>query len=503
MSVNRLPSATAAGQIPRLPRGITTLAFSWMHGRIAAVAVQRGEVIGTWSQDDAPDDLGRLGEYVREAARATEYRGSTVSLMLSHPRLSHQLIETAPAKGHTLEGMVARQVDRMKTFEGPAAFSFETTAGSQNPQSVLVHLLPQAQLDQLVRSTERSGLHLVSVLPPTAVLHGQLTRLPIPDDEVALIAADCGDRMTVVVGRKDGQLLLARSLDINRSKGISGLAIDLSRTLLFVSQQFGVAASSVWLFGPGAAERAAELQPQLQAPVHVSEESDSPAYWAIESLRLPPEYCPNLIGAELRLAPQRQALLRVTTTVSLVLLCAATSWFLYVEYLSARERSTIKRLEGELTRLQGEHLALQQAHELLAKQEATVRLVMDDRLQPVPAYFLAYIGQVIPPDLRLAEIGVKREGNLWHLRLTGSSQAITNTRPGLDISASVTALSKALASGPFHVRLAANTQPPARPPTASEATLGAFATWAARKTTAQSPANAVNRDRFVLEGWMK
>lgn len=487
-----------------LPKGLTTLGFSWLHGRAAAVAIHRGEVTGTWTKEGIPDDLSRLGEYAREAARETGYKGATVSLLLAHPRLAHQLIETAPAKGSALQAMIARQADRAKVFEGTAAWSFQTTAGSQNPQSHLLHLLPRTLLDQMVRNIERAGLHLVSVLPPTAVLHGQLARLPLTGSEVAVIAADCGDRVTVVVGRKNGDLLLARSLDINRAKGTASFGVDLSRTILFVNQQFGVNVGSVWLFGTGAAERAAELQSQIQTPIKISPETDSPTYWAEDALKLPPELAPNLIGTEQRLAPQRQTLMRVTSMVSLVLLCAAAASAGFVQYLSARERHEIRRLGTRIRTLQSEHLELQKAHQLLAQQEASVKTVIDDRIPPVPAYFLAYLGDAVPPDLRLTRVSVRRDNALWHVELAGTAQTNTPGRSPLAFNTSLANFAATLTNGPFRLRLAPPPALPPKPPSARDVAAGVIANWAARRANpAAVPPPQLNRDRFSLEGWMQ
>ncbi len=482
---------------------LNTLGFSWLHGRVAAVAVQKGEVIGTWSREDVPDDLSKLGELVREAVKSTGYRGSTVSLLLAHPRLAHQLIETAPAKGSALEAMIARQADRAKAFEGPAAWSFQTTAGSHNPQSHLLHLLPQSLLDQMFRSVERAGLHLVSVLPPTAVLHGQLTRLPIADDEVAVIAADCGDRVTVVVGRKNGDLLLARSLDVSRGKGAASFGVDLSRTVLFVSQQFGVNVGSVWIFGNGAAERATELQPQIHAPVRISPEIDKPAYWAEDALRLPPEFSPNLISSEQRLAPQRKALIKLTTVISLLLALVAVASVALMLVVSARERKGIAALGKRIQQLQAEHHELQLAHQALDRRAETVKTVVDDHLPPVPAYFLAYLGEIVPAEMRLTTVSVRREGSLWHLQLAGAAQTNAPGRTVNSLAANVGAFAKVLANGPFHVQLAEPPPAPAATPSARELAAGSTANMAARRANPGALPAVLTKDRFTLEGWMK
>jgi hypothetical protein len=476
-----------------------------MHGRLEAVAINRGEVSGTWESTDATDDPAKFGELVKEAVTRTGYRGSTVNLLLAHPRLTHQLIETPPAKGAALKAVVQRQVERLKGFEGPPAWSYQPALPTKNSHGVLVHLFPRNLLELLVTHVQRAGLHLVSVTPCTAVLHAQIARLPLRADEVALLAADTASLTTIVVGRQDGQLLLARSLDTARKDGTGGLAIDLSRTLLFVSQQFGSSVGSVWLFGPGMPERLPELQPQLQVPVKLSEEARTPHYWAEEAARLPLENTPNLVSTEQRKAPQRKVLLRMTVLIALLLLATAVGTALFCEVLARSERATIRELEQRMAGLRAQHEELQRSHAQMQRRNQLAAEVLDARLAPVPFWFLGYLSEAVPPGLIVTNLVVQRSDTHWNLHLAGTRETTAPAAAPDSGANPLESLAERLRSGPFHVALGAGGGSGAPPPDhRPKSAVESIATWAARlsQAPAAAPTTPLSAE-FALEGIMQ
>ena len=78
------------------------------------------------------------------------------------------------------------------------------------------------------------------------------------------------DGTTIVVARREGLLFLARSLDASRARGAPALLVDINRTLLYVSQRFGVDVTGVWLYGAPLTDRIEEFRPQLHVPVEAS-----------------------------------------------------------------------------------------------------------------------------------------------------------------------------------------------------------------------------------------
>ena len=114
-------SSTLKATTAALPTTVTTLSVSWLVDQFKAVAVQRGVIEGTWERPGEITGTQHFEELLREAVKQTGYRGTTVSLLLAHPRLTQQLVETPPLRGPLLAKFVARQAEQQKMFEGAAA----------------------------------------------------------------------------------------------------------------------------------------------------------------------------------------------------------------------------------------------------------------------------------------------------------------------------------------------------------------------------------------------
>ncbi len=234
-------SKTAGRNAAAIPRHLTTLSVSWLNTQVKAVAVQRGQVTGTWeppaSEADAAADFEAI---LRQAVKETGYRGQTVSLVLAHPRLVQHMVDVPSVKGAALNKVIQRQAAQQKFFSGEAAYASQMLASAKNSRRVLLHLFPRLTLNQFMVACRRNDLHLVSVLPASAALQQQLPALALQRADVVMLAAETGGATTLVICDGDGRLLLARTLQGTWNEDPAKLALDLNRTVLFVSQQFNV-----------------------------------------------------------------------------------------------------------------------------------------------------------------------------------------------------------------------------------------------------------------------
>ena len=496
-------SHNAKARAAAVPPSVTTLSVSWLNGQFKAVAVQRGVIEGTWEHAGEIEGTQHFEELIREAAKATGYRGTTISLLLAHPRLTQQLVETPPLRGPNLTKFVSRQAQQQKMFEGEATWAFQSAVSGRESQRLLLHLFPKPLLDQLVQAAQRNDLFLTSVLPSTAVLQSQLEQLPMEKGQIALLAADTGGSTTVIVGRSDGQVLLARTLASGWNTESARLAVDLSRTILFVNQQYGVTVDQgVWLFGPNAKERLAELQRHIQVPVKLSPVEYTPLYWATEALKLKlGAATPNFISLQLQKAPQRRTLLKVTTAITLLVVVACLLGSLWCLLQARAERGRLAALVAQTAQLQNRHKELQALHEELARKRDVVQRVVDNRMPPVPGWFLGYLSDVVPTELVVTNLHVKREREVWQFQLAGQLQP-TGKPPGSNaLALAVAELSTRLANGPFHCKLlpAGGSNPAVA---AAPAKTPALNTWAARLASTVQPEPGLE-GRFSLEGVMR
>src|SRR5262245_39081559 len=291
----------------------TVLSLSLLNERLSATAVHRGEVAGTWERETPVADLADFASVLREAAQETAYTGTAVTVVLAHQRLAQQLVESPPVKGRNLKLFLQNRAKQLKPFPSDAAWSYQPTSPTRNAQAALLHLLPRELLDQLVQGCQQVELQCDRVIPASAILQRQLTELPLEPNEVALLAADTGGTTTVVIGRKDGQIYLGRTLSNSWNAHADRVNVDLNRTLLYVKQQFNAAVNSVWLFGDGAESHVDRIRTALRLPVKLSPVQPGPFYWNQEALEIPVDDTNNLISLEQLQAPRRRVFLRVTS----------------------------------------------------------------------------------------------------------------------------------------------------------------------------------------------
>jgi Tfp pilus assembly protein PilN len=438
-----------------IPRHLTTLSVSWLNQQLKAVAVHRGKVTGTWERPEtAADAAGDFEAFIREAVQKTGYHGQTVSLVLAHPRLVQHMLDVPPVKWAALNKLIQRQAAQQKFFPGEAAYAYQMLASAKKSPRVLLHLLPRLILNQFMLACRRNDLHLVSVLPASVALQQQLAALSLQKSDVVMLAAETAGSTTLVICDGDGRLLLARTLQGTWNEDPAKLALDLNRTILFLSQQLSVSLNrGLCLFGTGAAKQAEELQRQIQLPVNASPVAYEPFYWATESLKVRPEGAPNFQSPELQKAPQRRVFAKIVATAATLLLAACIAWTAYSIIQSRREQATLASLQQQVTHMEARQIEVDQLDSELKRKQQAIQLVLGDRPPPKPAWLLAYLGQVVPADLVVTNFSVKRENDYYRVKLAGTYQAASVTPNAPPVADSIENLKSALAASPFHMRI--------------------------------------------------
>ena len=486
-----------------IPRNVTTLSVSWLNNQFKAVSVHRGRVEGAWERPAESDGAGNFEKYLKEAVRETGYRGHSVSLVLAHPRLVQQLVDAPPVKGMALFKVIQRQAEHQKVFPGEAAWASQTSPYGKGLQRVLLHLFPRVLLNQFIQGARNNGLHLGSVLPPSAMLHHQITQLPLEKGDVALLAAETAGSTTLVIGRSDGQILLARTLTGTWNDEPERLALDLNRTILFANQQYGNAGiKGVWLFGPGAEEKCKLLQGQIQFPVSVSPVPYEPYYWATEALKLGPEFTPNILSRQMQKAPQRRVLATVVALCTLLVLAASLTASAYFLKQAKIEETTIKALSRQAERLQSREKTLLAMDAELSQKRQVIKLILGERPPPIPFWLFSYMSEAVPSDLVVTNFDVRKLDDRYRVSIGGTVQQFAKL-PAPNVTAdSIAQLRSRLTGAPFHMRmLAGKGEPEMEPDPGTDGRgSGFFNRLASALGTRSSRARAVVEDHFEIEG---
>jgi hypothetical protein len=494
-----------------IPANLTTLSISWLNGQFKAVSVHRGQIESSWERPGNTEGPEHFDAFIREAVHQTGYRGQTVMLVLAHPRLAQQLIDLPPVKGKKLDKVIQHQARQQKVFQGEASWASQPCPPGKTAQRVVLHLLPKQLINQLVLGCKRNALRLTAVIPPSAVLHQQFEHLGLQKDEVGLLAAETGGSTTLSAGGNDGQILLARTLPGSWNEDPQRLGVDLNRTALFISQQYSAPINrGLWLFGPGAEEKVEAIQRHIQLPVEISPVLDEPFYWATEAAKLRVEQSPNLVSRELREQPQRRVFataIVVITTLMIIGSLLASSYFLAQ---TRQETATARTIERDVDRLQTTKADLEKLDRELSRKKQVIRLILGERPPPVPAWFLAYLNESVPPELVVTNLHIVREEDYYKVQVGGTMQKGLPPVANAEVSDPVDVLKARLAGPPFHVKIVEMMEAkPVRPAPAANAPAGetSIPGWLSRiagaVTGRPSVAKPAPQDHFVIEGIMR
>ena len=478
----------------KISKQVTTLSISWLNNQFVAMSIHRGVVEETWTTALAADTEPDFAALVREAMAKTKYHGTKVSLLLANPKLAQKLVDVPPVTGSGLIKIVQREAQHQKFFPDEAVWAFQSSLTVKGVQRVIMHLLPKSLLDQFMKACQENGLFLNSVVPVSAVLHQQLTRLPLKKDDVAMLAAETGGFTTVVVGRVDGQLLLVRTLLGDWNTNVERLMVDLKRTIAFVTQQFDVNINAgVWMFGPGSEQQAPVLQLLLGHSVCVSPVEYRPDYWTMQSAKLPPAMAPNFMGPELQQAPRRKLFARVVAVGTTLLVLASLAAAAGLRFLAQQEATVADTLSKRAVLLQTQRQGIEQRNAEYAGKAEVSKLVLDDHRPPAPAWVAGYLSDTLPEELVVTNLHVQWDNQLWTLHLGGCLQSTGKPPVSVTLSNSVAMLADRLETGPFHLLIRQRSDRPEPPPEKS----------AAGATAARPARPALGETQFWIEGVMR
>lgn len=497
-----------------IPANLTSLSVSWLNGQFKAVSVHRGMVESAWERTGITEGPEHFDAFIREAVHETGYRGQTVILVLAHPRLVQQLIDLPPVKGKKLQKVIQQQARQQKMFPGEASWASQACPPGKAAQRMVLHLLPKQLVNHLVLGCKRNGLRLAGIIPPSAVLHQQFVHLGLEKDEVGLLAAETAGSTTLSAGGSDGKVLLARTLPGSWNEDAQRLAVDLNRTALFISQQYSAPINrGLWIFGSGAEEKVDAIQSHISLPVELSPVNDDPFYWATEVLKLPIESTPNLVSRELREQPQRRVFataVGVITTIMIIASLLASSYFLSQARQEAASVRTMSRDTGRLRAAKAELEALDRE---LSRKKQVIKLILGERPPPTPAWFLAYLGETVPPELVVTNLHVVREDDYYKVQVAGTLQRglpPAANQPAID---PVDVFKARLAGPPFHLKIieSQDEKPVPTTPAPPKSSLPIdlrVPGWLSRLTSAVSSRSSADKkqeheDRFVIEGMMR
>ena len=428
----------------------TTLGISWFNNQFKAVAAHRGTVTGAWAHLGESANVGEFEALLREAVQKTGFRGLSVSLVLAQSWSAQQMVDLPPVKGPALKKILARQAQQQKFFVGEPAWSYEESADERDSRRFILHLVPKAALNQLIAACHNNGLHLVSVVPPSTIFQQQLRKLPLEKQDVAMLAGETGGATTIVIGRNDGRILLARTLHGTWKEGGERLALDLNRTILFASQKYGISLTKdLWLYGPDAPSQAQAVRPHLEISVSASPVEYDPFYAATRALALRPQLSSNFISPVMQKAHQRDLFAKAVLAMTVFAVVASLAVTGFAFFQTRQSQAAMRQLADQYQRLETQRGPLEKLKSQLALDQSIDKQVLAARPPPVPFWLFAALSETVPAGCTVTNFHIKRDGDSWKVQLSGEYQADA----GAENTNARALLAARFSGGPFHMNL--------------------------------------------------
>ncbi len=398
------------------------LGVNWVEGDFQCVYMQGEKVLGSWVSPTPINELAEFNLAIRDVCNALDVKqGSQFALSYESHLLSHPFIHIPIMKRDDLEKVLYRRAEQEKVFEGQASWSWTRTLPAKDGDGVLLHLLPRAWRNAVIRICEEFFLTPVRMVPLSEVMGRHLAQLAGNDDQFHLLVALFEHQIEIMVARGDGTLLFLRDISSDWGGDVSRVQQEIERTSLYAKQQFGVAIATVWIAGDGIEGVADTINDNIQAETKADPLFTSPLQWAEAVAQLPHKLTSNLVPWYIQQRPKRRMLLRGGIAVSLLLLLVTIATVVTVEMMVGEHNEIEGKTKANIAQLQAELAALQNKER--QEQQERHRLEVFKQLdQPqAPLLFLRQLAAAVPYGVLLQNLEVTTQGAQWPFMLQGKA----------------------------------------------------------------------------------
>jgi hypothetical protein len=431
--------------------------ISWVNGQFEAWCPHLKGEQAYWRCPERIEQLEHWGGALKDAMRFLRVDGGQLEVVLAHPQMAHQMVETPPIKGMMLQRYLKRQVDQIKTFPAHAAWSWQMgqpilEQPNKKQHTAIVHFLPEELIKGMFAVAEKNGLHLSRVVPVTELILQALQSVDGEPHQVMLLVASVGTSTMVLVAEHSGPAHVVRVLKSHWDQQPDQLATDLNRTILYIQQTFGASVCGVWMLG-AKEEQKLVMESLVHSPIHLLDFSEALGTWAHGAAKLAGKHIPNLVGLGLQRAPRIRLLVRVAAVVTVFLSLLALMVGAGVEYVVYQAQKRMEVLEPELARLKDREAKLLEIQNELNRKRAWINALAPDQEQHAPHWLLGYLGDTVPPELQITKFDARQNKRGWLVDMSGVYHGAYRTNEVTTKESVMLQFTQSLKNGPFHVRL--------------------------------------------------
>ncbi len=426
------------------------LAITLFQGWMRALKVDKSGNEKSWSAKNKAFNLEEIREAVKAAVRATGASGDYVSIALDHDMLRRKTVDIPPMSSRDLHAYVARKVDQIKEFEEEAAFSYvkESVKGKM---FVSINYLPLSFVIDLKQICTDAGLFLMQITPFLRVIALQFRELTIGENDAAIIVAKMFDKISLFIGKSKGSVFSHRGLkaDMTKEEDIERIVKEIKRSVLYNKQQYGERVVLVKLSEDFSEAVFHYLEEDLDIPV-VWLPKTQRFFWNRELLHIPFKDGSNMLFKKFRY----EITIRKFTRIAVIMVLA--TWIIpilssvVIEYLLYKEREVVAINNLQTVKLlKSKELLLGRKAEL-EQLNLNAKILKEERMKPVPGWFLGYLCNEVPEGLILTKTQVlhNEHERTWEIIIEGYSAKGNKT-----MTKKLRALCNNLRNGPFHMRI--------------------------------------------------
>lgn len=396
------------------------LGIGWLNGRLEVVGGGESGSACVWTAPGPVLDGPALTSALAAARRELKSPAGRTVWVIDHRSLLFHVQETPPTAGRVLDQVLDRLVAENRFFEEPALWRrTPLPPGARRPRCLLA-VMPSSLRDCIEEACQANGLVLAGLHPVATAIATLLPSSASPGDEAMLLLAGQGDQFNLVVSNGAGQVLFARSLTESDELRGGRLDQEIKRTLHFTQQQFGVAVNRVVPFGASARRALSGRLPEEGLTVEPGlvelKAGDLTRQGVVAGKGLPFNFAVDPSAWNPWVRPALAAGLAGLLGLSIF---AAIS----------TERDVRERQRDLQHSLQERNagIALAEAREEVQRDarrlSSLARLVEGTEASRLPATWMRYLVEVVPPAIRLTGVDLDRTTNGWRIHLEGATAA--------------------------------------------------------------------------------
>lgn len=399
----------------------TLLGVSLIHGRFRALSVVDGRTTSNWECPypvESRDDLSRA---LQDAVTHTAFPGKRVSFVVEDSRMIHQYHLVPSMKQEDLDRYLGRMVNQDKTFEGPAVWRYRRALRAKERTGLLLDIWPQSFVNDVIGVSQDLSLTPCHLFPFSTVFVDQIRILAVEPQNILLLVTQASDKTVFVVARGDGTPLFDRFLTSIEAddQNPERIGREIIRSVLFTKQQLGQQVSQVWIMSNPESLSADHIQSYVDMPILQSPMAPDPSYWIWVGINLPPSHPSNFIPKEIRTAPIRRSLAKVSAAALAGLVCASVSLSGLVEGLIHHDQKLQRQFLVKTQAFAQEKQIWNGRYQELESKRNWLHAVQAFERPPIVGWFLSYLSQVTPPDIVYTKVAVDRDATGWRVELEG------------------------------------------------------------------------------------